>query len=322
MSSLHDNKFNVLGVLAALGAGFCFSVVDVLFKFLSDGYPLYEVVLIRSVIGMAFLFAVIVPLEGGFQVLRSQKLGLHALRGLAVVFANLMFFSGLTLLPLADAVAISFVTPAIVTMFSVIFLKEAVGVFRWTAVLIGFLGVMVIVQPGGHSFQVAGLLPLAAAFGYATLHILTRAAGGTERGAALSFYPQIAFILVSCTVGLSFGDGRYSEQDNAALAFVFRGWIWPETSDYGIFLLLGLVGSTGGYLVGQAYRLCEAGLVAPFEYIALPLAIVWGVLVFSEWPALSVWIGSAMIIASGLFSAWRETRKKGAPTRPRPRATG
>ncbi|GAA6191226.1 DMT family transporter [Phaeobacter sp. NW0010-22] len=317
-----QGNVNILGVLAAIGAGISFSIIDTIFKFLSGDYPLYEVVLMRSIGAMIILLAIIVPLEGGYHVLRTDKPRLHLLRCCAVLFANLCFFTGLAIMPLAEAVAIAFATPLIVTTLSVIFLKESVGPWRWTSVGIGFLGVLVIMRPGLDTFQPSALLPFFGACGYATLHILTRSAGGTERGATLAFYPMAGFLIVSACVGLAFGDGRYAGSDNAALDFIFRAWVWPTPEDWKYFIGVGIVGSVGGYLVSQAYRLCEAGLVAPFEYIAMPMAVLWGLLVFNEWPDLPVWIGSGLIIGSGLVSVWRETRRTRPASRPRPRSIG
>ena len=137
-------------------------------------------VLIRSLVGLMVLFMFIVPLSGGVKVLYTNRLGLHLLRGLCVVFANITFFLGLAALPLAEGVAIFFISPLLITIFSVIFLKEIVGPRRWAAVTIGLIGVLVILRPGSETFQTASLLPLSAAFGYATLHMLTRYIGKTE----------------------------------------------------------------------------------------------------------------------------------------------
>ncbi|APG45575.1 DMT family transporter [Phaeobacter porticola] len=317
-----QTKISLFGVFAAIGAAVCFSIIDVIFKFLSGDYPLYEVVLLRSVVAMIVLLTLIIPLEGGFGILRTRQPGLHLLRSLAVLFANLCFFTGLAIMPIAEAVAIAFATPLVVTTLSVVFLKERVGPWRWLAVAVGFAGVLLIMRPGPGTFQPAALLPLLGACGYATLHVLTRRAGGTDRAATLSFYPTLGFLVVSALVGIVTGDGRFATGDSAALQFILRGWIWPAPQDWILFLTVGLAGSIGGYLVSQAYRQCEAGLVAPFEYIAMPMAVLWGVLVFNEWPDGPVWIGSALIIGAGLVSVWRETRRSRPAPRPRPRSTG
>ncbi|WP_293577732.1 DMT family transporter [Phaeobacter sp.] len=315
-------RFKLIGILAAVGAALSFSVIDVITKFLSGDYPLYQVVMLRSIVAMTVLLSVIIPLEGGYRILRTRQPGLHMLRCLAVLFANLCFFTGLSVMPIAEAVAIAFATPLVVTTLSVVFLKERVGPWRWLAVVVGFLGILIIMRPGPGTFQAAALLPFLGACGYATLHVLTRQAGGKDKAATLSFYPTLGFLVVSAVAGLATGDGRYATPDSAVTSFVLRAWSWPTTDDWLLFLILGLAGSTGGYLVSQAYRQCEAGLVAPFEYIAMPMAVFWGVMVFDEWPELPVWVGSALIVGAGLVSLWRETRPNRTTTRPRPRSMG
>ncbi|MFS4581405.1 DMT family transporter [Phaeobacter sp. C3_T13_0] len=315
-------KISLFGVFAAVGAATCFSIIDVIFKFLSGDYPLYQVVMFRSVVAMFVLLALIIPLEGGYRILRTHQPKLHMLRSLAVLFANLCFFTGLAIMPIAEAVAIAFATPLVVTSLSVLFLKERVGPWRWMAVVIGFAGILMIMRPGPGTFQAAAILPFLGACGYATLHVLTRRAGGSDKAATLSFYPTLGFLLVSASIGLATGDGRFATSDSVGLQFLLRAWIWPAPQDWILFFTVGIAGSVGGYLVSQAYRQCEAGLVAPFEYIAMPMAVFWGVLVFDEWPDGPVWIGSALIIGAGLISVWRETRRSRPAPRPRPRSTG
>lgn len=297
---------SLLGIFSALAATLFFSINDVSIKFLSGDYALHQVVLIRSLIGMVFLLAIIVPLEGGLSRLRTRNLGKHLLRGSFVVFANMTFFLGLAAMPLAEAVAIFFVSPLIITAFSVIFLGERVGPHRWAAVAIGMAGVLVMLRPGSGAFQLASLLPVAAAFGYAGLHMMTRRMGGTESAGAMTFYIQVMFILTSLAMGLAFGDGRFAGQENASLAFLLRSWVWPSPADLPIFAAIGIGSSMGGYFISQAYRLAEAGLAAPFEYVAMPMAIFWGLVVFGEWPDRVAWIGIALIIGGGLYMLWRE----------------
>lgn len=300
-------RANFIGVLSAVGAAFFFSVNDMAIKFLSGDYALHQVVLIRSVIGTVILLAIIVPLEGGLGVLKTRRLTIHLIRGLCVVFANMAFFLGLAAMPLADAVAIFFISPLVITVFSVAFLGERVGIHRWTAVSVGLIGVIVMMRPGAGSFQTAALLPLVSAFAYATLHILTRKIGGTEKAATMTLYIQVTFVVVSSAMGVAFGDGSFATSDDPSMQFLFREWAVPATQDYAIFALIGTASAFGGYLISQAYRVAEAGLAAPFEYVALPLSIVWGVVVFGEWPDQIAWIGITLIIAGGLYTAWRET---------------
>ena len=309
----------ILGSLSAVVAVFCFSTNDVAIKFISKDYALHLVVLIRSLVGLIVLFLFIVPLSGGIKVLHTNRLGLHLLRGFCVVFANITFFLGLAALPLAEGVAIFFISPLLITIFSVVFLKEIVGPRRWAAVTIGLIGVLVILRPGSATFQTASLLPLSAAFGYATLHMLTRYIGKTESAASMSFYIQLTFLIVCLTLGLTIGDGKFSGWNDPSLEFLFRAWSWPSSDHYSILILIGTTSAFGGFFISQAYRISEAAVVAPFEYIALPIAIFWGVIVFGEFPDKTTFIGIALILGSGLYIIWRETILKDAETPKTPR---
>ena len=302
------SRDNTIGVASASAAAIAFSFNDMAIKFLSGDYPLHQVVLIRSLIGMTLLLAVIVPLTGGLQVLRTRRLGMHLLRGLCVVFANMAFFLGLASLPLADAMAIFFVSPLVITGFSVIFLGEKVGLRRWAAVGLGMVGVVIVMRPGSQAFQLASLLPLVAAVSYALLHIMTRKIGGTEKAVTMTFYILIVFLVTSAVIGVAVGDGRFAGWGHPSMEFLFRAWVAPNPADYGVFLPVGVASTAGGYLISQAYRLCEAGLAAPFEYLALPMGIFWGVVVFGDWPAWNSWLGIGLILFGGLYMFWRETR--------------
>ena len=163
-----------------------------------------------------------------------------------------------------------------------------------------------IVQPGTAAFQAASLLPLAAAFGYASLHIMTRHLGRTESSAALSFYIQVTFVGAAALFGLALGHGQFAGDHGPSLEFLFRGWIWITTADMPLLVLIGLTSALGGFFISYAYRTSEAAIVAPFEYVAMPVAILMGYVIFDELPELSDWIGIALIIGGGLFLLWRE----------------
>ncbi|MQQ08586.1 EamA family transporter [Epibacterium sp. SM1979] len=317
----NGNQAKLIGILAATGGAACFSIIDMLFKFLSTDFPLYEVVFIRTLVALTLLLAVLTPLAGGYHTLRTRHPRLHLLRSLLVLGANITFFSGLAVLPLADAVAISFATPLIVTLLSVVILGEKVGPWRWSAVGLGFLGVVIIMRPASTSFQWASLLPFLGACGYAGMHVLSRRIGKSDATVALSFYPLCGFLLISTLAGLTFGDGHLAQGTSDVTGFLLRAWRWPEGGEWPLLIAAGLAGSVGGFLISHAYKTAEAGLIAPFEYIALPLAALWGVLVFQDWPDPFVWGGGLLIIAAGLLSLWRETLRNAPPSRPRPRNT-
>jgi len=299
-----------LGAICASISVIFFSINDVAIKFLSGGYALHQVVLIRSVIGLLIIVAIIAPMTTGWAIARTKKLKMHMLRGLCVVFANMTFFLGLAAMPLADAVAIFFISPLVITLFSVVFLGEVVGPRRWAAIAVGFIGVLVMMRPGTQAFQVASLLPLAAAFCYAGIHIITRRIGGTESAATMAFYIQLMFIVVGVMFGLLVGDGRFGDQSDPSLAFLFRAWSWPVVADYPIFLIIGVGIGIGGYLISQAYRVAEASYIAPFEYLALPMSVAFGMVIFEEFPGVWDYLGMALILGAGLFTVWREAHTK------------
>lgn len=295
----------LVGILSAVGASFVFSINDVSFKFLSGDYALHQMVLIRSVIGLVVMLGLVVPMSGGLGLLRTRKFGLHLLRAGLIVTSNLCYFLGLAALPLADAVAIFYVAPLLVTALSVPILGERVGPRRWAAVCVGLAGVIIMVRPGT-DFVWASLLPMASALAYASMHMVTRRMGGTESALTMTLYVQLAFVAVGALMGLTVGGGQFAGSADPSIAFLLRAWTWPAPADWLIIGIVGLTSSAGGILIAQAYKLCEAGMVAPFEYVAMPIAIFWGVVVFQDWPDALSWLGIALICGSGLYVFWRE----------------
>jgi len=304
----------VLGALCALGASAAFTLNDMAVKSLSGDYALYQVILIRSVVALGVTLGLIMPLTGGWGQMRTRRPALHLLRGVFIVMANVTFFTALATLPLAEATAIFFVSPLILAVFSVVFLGERVGPRRWLAIAVGLVGVVIIIRPGTGAFVTASLLPLVAATFYAANHTLTRKLGVSDSAATLAFYIQITFLMVALAAGLGFGDGRLARPDHGeALAFLTRPWFWPPVADWGVLAMTGVGSALGGLLISQAYRMCEAALVAPLEYVALPMAIAWGFFIFGDWPDPVAWAGIALIMGSGLFMIWRETRAAPGP---------
>src|SRR3990167_2557430 len=200
----HPSKPPIGGIFFALGGGITLSVNDLAIKALSGTYALHQVILLRALIGMAIVLAVIWASRSGFGQLLTRRPKDHLLRVSIVMVSNVTYFVGLSLMPLADAVATAFVAPMLVTLMSALILGEHVGPRRWAAVAVG----------------------------------------------------------------------------------------------------------VGGLMMSQAYRTSEAALVAPFEYIGMPMAILWGVLVFGTWPDATAWVGIALICGAGLYTLWRETMRR------------
>jgi len=299
---------NRMGIICVATAAAIFSISDMLLKTLTGDYPLHQVVLLRAIFAMMVTLGLFMPLEGGYRNLRSNRVPLHLVRGLCVVIANMSFFFGLASMPLADATAIFFCAPLLITALSVPLLGETVGLKRWIAVLVGFIGVVVVVRPGTDTFQVAAIGPLIAAVAYASMQILTRKLGATERASTLAFYIQITFIFTCIVIGLVAGDGRFAEGiDNPSLLFLLRAWNAPPLDDVFLMALIGLASAFGGYLISQGYRMTEATTAAPFEYVTLPLSVFWGIVVFGDWPDWVTIVGILLIAGAGFYSFSRET---------------
>lgn len=300
--------FIVVGILAI-------SVNDMLIKFLSGGYPLHQMVFTRSLIGIVFTL-VLVQIEGGWRILRTDRPWLHLLRCSMLVIANLSFFSALAVLSLAEATAIFFIGPLLITLLSIPVLGEKVGPLRLGAVVVGFIGVLIMTRP----WQSAGardvslliyLLPILAALTYAVTQVLTRKLGANTKASVLAAYLQGLFILVSIAFWAVAGDGRYAEGlESESLVFLLRAWVWPQGNDIYLFLLLGFNAAIIGYTLAQAYRQADAAIIAPFEYLGLPLAVFWGWMMWGDLPDIVVSIGIALVLGSGLFVFLRERQQK------------
>lgn len=300
----------------------CISLNDMLIKQLSSGYPLHQIIFIRSFVGILLCF-VFLHFEGGWVALKTKQPLLHLLRGLLVVIANMSFFLALAVLPLADATALFFVAPLFITLLSIPLLGEKVGPLRMGAVVVGFIGVVIMQRPWEPSdslsvSRIVLMLPVLAALTYALNQLMTRKLGVTAPASTLAIYIQGTFLLVSLGFFIVAGDGRFAANtSNASLHFLLRAWVWPAPQDHWVLLAMGVNGALIGYSLSQAYRLADAATVAPFEYIGLPLAVFWGLVIFGDLPSWEVWTGIALILSSGLFVFFRE-RAKARRVTPRP----
>ena len=299
--------FILLGVLAI-------TVNDMLFKFLSGDYPLHQMVFTRSAIGLVFSL-LMVHFEGGLQILKTDRVGLHVIRVLMIVIANMTFFAALAALPLGEATALFFVAPLMITLLGVPILGEKVGPLRIGAVVAGLIGVIIMTRPWAAAAErnapvIIYLLPVVAALTYALNQILTRKLGYTSKASAMAVYIQVTFLLTGILFWLAVGDGRYAEGlENESLVFLLRAWTMPEGRDIGLFIWLGLNSAIIGYTLAQAYRLADAATIAPFEYAGLPIAIFWGWVIWGDLPGPVMMIGIGLILGSGLFVFIRENAK-------------
>ena len=214
---------------------------------------------------------------------------LQILRPAFLVCSISSLFVGLTYLPLAEATAIGFVAPLFITILSVPILKEKVGIHRWTAILIGFTGVIIIIRPGGEFWQFVSIMPLLGAIFFALFQIFTRLLSGTEKTFTTLFYTGLG--------GLGWS--------SILVPFV---WVVPSQIHILVFLAIGTLGALAHLCMINAFDFAEASLLAPFNYTKLLWVTVFGYWVFDDIPSLDMWVGSGVIVSAGLYVLYREKK--------------
>ena len=278
------------GIGCALVGLFGMAVMDACAKFLGAGYAISQIILARNGFGLLTILTFVVFSSGGLAVLRPRRPALLLARACANLSAAFLFFTGLRYMPLADAFAIAFAAPLFITALSVPVLGEHVGIRRWAAVIFGFLGVLVVVQPGTSAFRVEALLPLGAALCYAVAMLIGRKQTRYLSTSAILFWPSLIIVAVT-------------------LAMMPSQWQTPTLPDLGLFVFMGVVGTAGMMLITQGYRFAPAAVIAPFDYSVLLWGVIFGWVIWRDVPGTNVWLGSAMLIVSGLYILHRETRK-------------
>ncbi len=297
---------NIQGILFLLGGMLVLSLQNIAVKSIGDGYAVLQIVVVRSLVAIPCTYLIYRYYEGNRGFPRTQQPWLEFWRGFLLFVAYTTYFMGLAALPLAEVAAIRFSAPLFLTLLSVVLLGEVVGLRRWSALAVGFVGVLFMVQPGSASFSLGKLFVLVTAVTYALSSILTRRLRTTDSGATMSFYSTLVYLgsaLILSPIFVSIGE---SATTDLSIAFLVRAWAMPTLADLWVMIALGLIWSVGMFCVAKAYSLALASVAAPFEYATLPINVMWGYLIWQELPTRSVWIGAALTICSGLYILYRE----------------
>lgn len=278
------------GLLLIIAAGFLFTVMDATAKYLDERLPLIEVAWGRYLFH-ALTLPFIVARLGGFATLRSRRLGLQLWRSVFLLLSTVLFWLALRFIPLADATAVGFVGPLMLTALSVPFLKEKVGPRRWAAVGVGFLGAMVIIRPGPGMAQPAALIPLGSAAAFAAYAICTRMLSRTDHWTTtLIWSASVGLVLLSVLVPFQ--------------------WKAPDLAGWIGLAFLGFVGSVSHLLLILAYTRAPASTLAPLSYLQLIWSTAIGWAVFDNFPDAWTLAGGAVIAASGLYVIHRERLRR------------
>jgi drug/metabolite transporter (DMT)-like permease len=262
--------------------------MDAIIKDLSGTFGAMQLVLFRSFFGLIPILPMVI-MSGGLGILSTRRPILQAVRSILATVTTFLFFLSLRYMPLGEATALVFAAPICLTVLAGPFLGEKVGPRRWTAVVIGFIGVLVILRPGSDVFSPFALLPVSAALTFSVTMLLGRKLALTDNSTSIVFYTSLGGVLASGVL-------------------VPMDWTTPELAHLPWLLLLGVLGGVGQMLIVQAFRYAEASMLAPFEYSTIIWAISFGYLIWSELPDTWTFVGVAIVIASGVYIARREAR--------------
>lgn len=297
-----------------MGAGFLmlgllvFSLQDVAVKWIGGDYSVIEIVVFRSLVALpcTLLFF---RYEGKQGLPTTERHKLEYVRGIFLFLSFTTYFMGLVALPLADAAAIRYSAPLMITLLSVLLLGETVGPRRWLALFVGFIGVLLIVNPGSTTFNLGSIFILLSVVFYALSVMLTRKLQTTDSSATMAYFSSFVYLLLSFVlVPLALAVGETPDA-HPSIAFLFRGWTMPTLLDLLIMGGLGLVWACGMYFMARAYSVAEASVVAPFEYATLPTNMMWGLLLWHEIPTLTTLAGALLTLFSGMYVLYREQRE-------------
>nr|WP_295890487.1 DMT family transporter [uncultured Devosia sp.] len=287
----------LLGIGLALAAYFLFVCLDSSAKWLGlIGLPALQVMFVRYAVHLGLAAAINLPRKG-LGLLHTRNIWLELARAAALVGSTLCNFTAVRYLPLTVTGAIAFTVPLIVTALSVLFLRETVGWRRWTAIAVGFVGVLIIVRPGSEVFQPAALLSIGGAVSYACYVMLTRRLAGVDSAGTQQFYGAFLPTIVLAP-------------------FAIATWVWPTNAvDWTILALIGVIGFSAHQFITVAHRFAPASALAPFAYVQILFFTAASWFIFNQPPDIWLYVGAPIVMASGLY-IWLRERALAKPTSP------
>ncbi|MFT6694509.1 MAG: drug/metabolite transporter (DMT)-like permease [Neolewinella sp.] len=283
----------VLGIATFIGNLVLMALISASVKALSDDYPLGEILLFRFAFA-ALVFWMLLLSTVGLSGLSTSRPFEHAIRTVSGITSLSLMFFAVSTIPIADATALSYSAPIFITLLSVFLLKETIGLRRWLAIFVGFIGVLLIAQPGGAGWSIGVAAGIASAITGALVAIWLRRLSSTEKSVTIGLYYNSTGALVCIIWVLSIGG------------------VQPRGEDLLLFCLFGVICAAQQWLLTISFRYAEASLLAPFEYMAMIFAAIVGYIFWGEIPVLTTWTGAAVIASSGLFIFVRRRSKLSA----------
>jgi drug/metabolite transporter (DMT)-like permease len=299
VSGLPRHRLQAVGMLVA---GVAVSATqDATIKLISTDYPFHEMQFIRSVAALPLIFLLTLRRHELGAAVHAAGSGLLHLRSLMLALASTLFYVGLAAIPLADATAIYFSMPMMLSLLSRPIIGETVPLKRWLALMLAFVGVLIVIRPGSSVFDPASLIMIAATVCYALGHMLTRPLGARVSTVVMGLYQNMAFLAVAALLGLIFGSGAWHSDAHPSLSYLTAGWTLPSPFHVLLLCFIGVSAAAAILLFTRAYALAEPSFVAPFEYTGLIWAVLLGFVMFGVLPGPSTLVGATFIIAAGFF---------------------
>ena len=296
---------NPKGIIFILLAMFVFSVQDSIMKYIYNFASLYEIYLIRTLVSLGIIL-LFLKLTKKPIIFKTQYPLLTFCRVVLFFFGFSFFYVSLTVLPLGTATALFFVTPFLITIFAKFFLKEKIGPRRWLAVLVGFIGVYIILNPDFSDFDYMSLTPILCALCYSLSMIIIKLTSEKDSVYTQTFSFYIGAIIISIVFYFTIGDGQYNTTNHPASQFIFREWFSNLETSMFLMVITGITASLAFIFIFTAYRIASPAVVSPFEYSILLWSSLSGWYFFNEVPTLNTVIGMLLIVFGGIYIFIRE----------------